>query len=156
MDPLSKDADYDPQSAALSSAYVSAFNSYVRKDLHFGQDEVFKPEIDVFGPWDWSHATPGAPALKMVGTSVLPDLASAMKYDPQLKVFSAGGYYDLATPYYQGWYEMHHLPIPANLQQNVEFHYYESGHMVYAHAESARKLHDDVAGFIRRTDNLGG
>jgi carboxypeptidase C (cathepsin A) len=156
MDPLSKDADYDPQSAALSSAYVSAFNAYVRKDLHFGQDEVFKPSIDVFGPWDWSHAAPGQPALKMVGSSVLPDLATAMKYNPQLKVMSAGGYYDLATPFYQGWYEMHHLPIPASLQQNIEYHYYESGHMVYAHAESARKLHDDVAGFIRRTDNLGG
>ena len=156
IDPLSKDADYDPQSAALSSAYVSAFNAYVRKDLHFGQNEVFKPEIDVFGPWDWSHATPGNPALKMAGTSVLPDLAQAMKYNPQLKVMSAGGYYDLATPYYQGWYEMHHLPIPANLQANIEYHYYDSGHMVYAHADSARKLHDDVAGFIRRTDNLGG
>ena len=36
MDPLGKEADYDPQSAAISSAYVSAFNDYVRKDLHYG------------------------------------------------------------------------------------------------------------------------
>ncbi len=32
MDPLSKTADYDPQSASIGSAYVSAFNDYVRKD----------------------------------------------------------------------------------------------------------------------------
>ena len=32
MDPMSKEADYDPQSAAISSAYVSAFNDYVRND----------------------------------------------------------------------------------------------------------------------------
>ena len=25
----------------------------------------------------------------------------------------AGGYYDLATPYFEGIYEMHHLPCPA-------------------------------------------
>ncbi len=156
MDPLSKDADYDPQSAALSSAYVSAFNSYARKDLGYGKDEDFKPEIDVFKYWDWSHAAPGGPPLKMVGTSVLPDLAAAMKYDPQLKVMVNGGYYDAATPYYQGWYEMHHLPIPASLQSNVEYHYYESGHMVYAHQDSLRQLHDNVAAFIRRTDNIGG
>jgi carboxypeptidase C (cathepsin A) len=155
MDPLSKDSDYDPQSAALSSAYVSAFNDYVRNDLGYGKDEVFKPSVDVFKDWDWSHAAPGSPALKMVGTSVLPDLASAMKYDPQLKVSVNGGYYDLATPYYQGWYEMHHLPIPADLQNNIEYHYYQSGHMVYAHEDSLRQLHDNVAGFIRRTDNLG-
>lgn len=154
IDPLSKEADYDPQSAALSSAYISAFNAYVRGDLKYGADKTFKPSIDVFKYWDWSHAAPGNPALKMVGTSVIPDLATAMKYNPHLKVMSAGGYYDLATPYYEGWYEMHHLPIPETLRANVEYHYYPSGHMVYAHQESLRKLHDDVAGFIRRTDNL--
>ena len=154
MDPLSKDADYDPQSAALSSAYVSAFNDYARNTLHYGQNETFKPSINVFRYWDWSHAAPGSPALKMVGTSVLPDLATAMKYDPQLQILSAGGYYDLATPFYQGWYEMHHLPIPPELQKNIEFKHYPSGHMVYANQQSAHALHDDVAAFIRRTDNL--
>jgi carboxypeptidase C (cathepsin A) len=51
---------------------------------------------------------------------------------------------------------MHHLPIPAELQANIEYHYYQSGHMVYAHQESLQQLHDNVAAFIRRTDNLGG
>ncbi len=36
IDPLSKTADYDPQSAAISGAYVAAFNTYVRKELHYG------------------------------------------------------------------------------------------------------------------------
>ena len=44
MDPLAKEAEYDPQSAAIGSAYVSAFNDYVRKDLHFGEGRTFKPE----------------------------------------------------------------------------------------------------------------
>ena len=35
LDPLSKEAEYDPQSAAISSAYVSAFNDYVRKELKY-------------------------------------------------------------------------------------------------------------------------
>src|SRR5450631_1789334 len=43
LDPLSKEADYDPQSAAISSAYVSAFNDYVRKQLKYGQGKIFKP-----------------------------------------------------------------------------------------------------------------
>ena len=46
----------------------------------------------------------------------MPDLANAMKYNPNLKVLLNGGYYDLATPYYEGWYEMHHLPIPQSLR----------------------------------------
>jgi len=40
-DPLSKEADYDPQSAAISSAYVSAFNDYVRKDLPYQPKILF-------------------------------------------------------------------------------------------------------------------
>jgi carboxypeptidase C (cathepsin A) len=74
-----------------------------------------------------------------------------MKYNPNLKVQLNAGYYDLATPFFQGVYEMQHLPIPAKLQPNVEFRLYESCHMVYAHEASLKALHDNVADFIRRT-----
>jgi len=155
MDPLSKEASYDPQAAAIGSAYVSAFNDYVRKDLGYGQNEVFKPEIDV-PDWDMAHQQPGTSSPIHGAMNVMPDLASAMKYNPSLKVMLNGGYFDLGTPYYEGWYEMHHLPIPASLQNNIEYHYYQSGHMVYAHEASLKQLHDNVATFIRKTDNLGG
>jgi carboxypeptidase C (cathepsin A) len=85
----------------------------------------------------------------------MPDLATAMKYNPDLKIMLNGGYFDLATPYYEGWYEMHHLPIPQKLQANISYAYYQSGHMVYAHEESLKQIHDNVADFIRKTDNLG-
>jgi carboxypeptidase C (cathepsin A) len=49
---------------------------------------------------------------------------------------------------------MHHLPIPKSLQNNIEYRYYASGHMVYAHEQSLKELHDNVADFIRRTDNV--
>jgi carboxypeptidase C (cathepsin A) len=48
---------------------------------------------------------------------------------------------------------MHHLPIPPKLQNNIEFKFYESGHMVYAHAAALTALHDNVAAFIRETEN---
>ena len=154
LDPLSKESDYDPQSAAISSAYVSAFNDYVRAKLNYGQGKRFLPEIDAFKTWDFKHQPPGAPFALPSAPNVMPDLASAMKQNPNLKVMVNGGYYDLATPYYEGWYEMHHLPIPPNLQGNITYHYYPSGHMVYAHEESLKALHDAVADFIRQTDNV--
>ncbi len=154
FDILNKEADYDPQSAAISSAYVSAFNGYVRDDLHYSEVEEFKPEIDVSKFWVMAHKTPGQELPVQRATNVMPDLAMALKYNPQLKVLVAGGYYDLATPFYEGWYEMHHLPIPDSLQQNIEYKYFPSGHMVYAHQESLKGLHDAVAEFIGRTDNL--
>ena len=36
------------------------------------------------------------------------------------------------------------------LQANIEYRYYESGHMVYANEASLHALHDNVADFIRR------
>jgi len=152
MDPLSREADYDPQSASISSAYVSAFNDYTRKVLGFGEGKIYKPETDVGQYWNSDHTPPGSPYPAHGILNVMPDLASAMKYNPSLKVMVNGGYYDLATPYYEGWYEMHHLPIPANLDGNIEYHYYQSGHMVYAHEASLKELHDNVAAFIEKTD----
>jgi carboxypeptidase C (cathepsin A) len=157
IDPLSQRADYDPQASALGSAYVSAFNEYARKDLRYGEGKIFKPGIPTFRTWNFQHQLPGQtqPGSSRQGSNVMPDLANAMKINPNLKVQLNAGYFDLATPFYQGVYEMHHLPIPASLQANIEYKFYDSGHMVYAKDASLKSLHENVAGFIRRTSNLG-
>jgi carboxypeptidase C (cathepsin A) len=155
IDVLNKEADYDPQSAAIGSAYISVFNAYVRDTLHYGQDETYKPSAPGANEaWNYDHRPPGQSDPVRGAANVMPDIATAMKFDPQLKVLVAGGYYDLATPYYEGWYEMHHLPIPASLQDNIAFRYFRSGHMVYANVDALHQLHDAVAGFITATDNL--
>jgi carboxypeptidase C (cathepsin A) len=46
--------------------------------------------------------------------------------------------------------------MPAKLQSNIEYQFYDSGHMVYAKDASLRALHDNVAGFIRRTSKEAG
>jgi carboxypeptidase C (cathepsin A) len=81
----------------------------------------------------------------------MPDLATAMKKNPQLKVMLNAGYYDLATPFFAATYEEHHLPIQLSLTKNIEYDYYESGHMVYAHVPALQQLRDNVAAFIRKT-----
>ena len=153
FDPLSKQAEYDPQSAAISSAYVSAFNDYVRKELKFGENREYKPEIEVFKWWSFAHRQPGMNSAFPGATNVMPDLAIAMKYNPQLKILLNAGYFDLATPFYEGVYEMQHLPIPPSLQKNIEFQFYASGHMVYAHEASLKAIHDNAAAFIANSSN---
>lgn len=154
MDPLSKVAEYDPQSAAISSAYVSAFNTYVRQALHYAGKSPYKPGIDVYRSWDYKHEPPGAGRPLIALPNVLPDLAAAMKRNPDLKVMVNGGYFDISTPYYEGWFEMHHMAIPPELQKNIEYHYYQSGHMVYVHLPTLKELHDNVAAFISKTANI--
>jgi carboxypeptidase C (cathepsin A) len=151
LDPMSKEAEYDPQSAAISSAYVSAFNDYVRNSLKFGENMTYKADIDVEKNWDFLHQPPGA-QQKIPGTlNVMPDLAVAMKQNPKLKIMLNGGYYDLATPYFAAEFEMRQLPIEPSLQNNIEMHFYTSGHMVYAHEPDLKALHANVAAFIEKT-----
>jgi carboxypeptidase C (cathepsin A) len=158
IDPLSQRAEYDPQSTALGSAYVSAFNEYARKELRYGGDRDFHSSSSAGRNWSFVHQQPGQGqrfGSSRQGSNVMPDLANAMKINPTLKVQLNAGYFDLATPFYQGVYEMRHLPMPDNLHSNIEFKFYDSGHMVYAKDSSLKLLHDNVADFIRRTSNQG-
>lgn len=148
LDVLSREAEYDPQDTAISSAYVSAFNDYARTRLGYGAGKAFKVYADV-GDWADPHQPPGATYPVTGAANVLPDLAYAMKTNPALKVLVLGGYYDLATPYAEGRYELRHLPVPAPLRANISYRYYPSGHMTYAHEPSLKALHDDVAAFIK-------
>ena len=148
LNPMSENAEYDPQSSAISSAYVSLFNQYVRSDLKYGEGQNYLPEA-LFGSFQWDMVHKGNP----VSLNVAPDLAEAMKTNPRLKVMVNGGYYDLATPFFAAQYEEKHLPIPQSLAKNIEYDWYESGHMVYVRDESLKQLHDRVAAFITGTDN---
>jgi len=148
INPMSEGADYDPQSSAISSAYVSLFNDYVRKDLKYGEDRTYLPSA-LFGSAQWDVKHGNNPTTINVAT----DLAEAMKTNPRLKVMVNGGYYDLATPFFAAEYEEKHLPIPQSLVKNIEYDWYESGHMVYVRDESLKQLHDRVAAFITRTQS---
>ncbi len=150
INPLSENAEYDPQSSAISSAYISLFNDYVRKDLKYGEGQTYLPDA-LFGGTQWNLVHKGFP----VGLNVANDLAEAMKTNPRLRVMVNGGYYDLATPFFAAVYEEKHLPIPQSLAKNIEYDWYESGHMVYVRDESLKQLHDRVAAFIKSTQADG-
>ncbi len=147
VNPTSEEAEYDPQSSAISSAYVAVFNDYIRRDLKYGEGQTYLPSA-IFGGSEWDLKHNGNPI-----PNVSADLALAMKTNPRLKVMVNGGYYDLATPFYAAVYEDKHLPIPASLAGNIEYDWYESGHMVYVLDDSLKQLHDRVAAFIRSTQN---
>ena len=114
LDPLSKVASYDPQGSAIGAAYVAAWHNYVRDRLHYEPGIQFKSGIPVYSKWDYKHQPPGADQPLIMLPNVLPDLASAMKQNPDLKVMVNGGYFDVSTPYFEGKMEMRHLPIPPS------------------------------------------
>src|SRR3546814_12310055 len=79
IDPLGKASEYDPQSSAISSAYVSAFNDYVRRELKFGQGRQYRLFADL-DHWDFSPKAPGGQGEDWPpSTNAIPDLAGATK-----------------------------------------------------------------------------
>ncbi|MGH8275035.1 MAG: S10 family peptidase [Gammaproteobacteria bacterium] len=148
MNPLGESAQYDPLDSAIDAPTVAMFNDYVRNTLKFGQGMTYKPQISVFRYWSFKHQPPGAPFALPFTPNVMPDLASAMKHNPDLKIMLAGGYFDLGTPFYSAEYEMHQLTIPPKLQKNISYHFFPSGHMVYLNPKAHKGLHDAAAKFI--------
>ena len=44
-----------------------------------------------------------------------------------------------------------HAGGSSEAEANVEYHYYETGHMIFAHLPSLAVMHDRIAEFIGRT-----
>jgi carboxypeptidase C (cathepsin A) len=150
---IGEKSEYDPMDSYISGPFIGAFNNYVRSELKFGIGQTFYPGgAGVYEQWDYRHKIPGfIDPQENIYPSTMVALAHAMIMDQGLKVMLNSGYFDLGTPYYEGVYEMTHLPMPAALQKNIEYKYYNSGHMVYLHPESLKLLHDNVASFINAT-----
>jgi len=150
IDPLAEYVEYDPQIAAIGSAYVSALNDYMRRTLHFGGEHHYEfLSLEINNAWNGLHTPPGQSSPAYTAPNVLPDLAAAMTINPTLKVMVNAGYFDLATPYYAAEYQMQQLPMAAQLQKNIEYRFYDTGHMIYVVPQALAQLHDNIAQFIR-------
>jgi carboxypeptidase C (cathepsin A) len=138
--------DGDTASDAVTGAFVAAFNQYAANDLKFTEDSTYLPNNYgvINRGWDWKRKRSGG---WLQATYVGSDLGDAMRRNPHLKVFSANGYYDLATPFYATEFDLSHLGLEPSLRNNISFGFYPSGHMIYLDATSQRQLKADLARF---------
>ena len=152
LDGVGQNPVWDTTDAAIDAPYTTAVNDYIRNDLDYKTTLQYRGEI-----YDQIYANGGSWDFKHNGLSiadVTPDLAQAMTYNPSLKIFSANGYYDFATPFFETEYTLAHLGINPALQSNITYGYYQSGHMIYLNPDSLKQLHDDLSRWYDAT--LGG
>lgn len=151
-DLLSQFADYDPQSSAISPAYITGFLHYFYNDLKVNRELVYTTSAGSRKgfKWDWSHEGNmrwGTSAA--INTGI--DMAEAMNKDPNVKVLILNGYYDIATVFYGVEHSIDHLGLSPDRKKNIIMKYYEAGHMMYTHHPSLIKFKADVASFIKET-----
>ncbi len=143
---------YDASDTGITGAFVAALEDYMERELKYESTDAYRPSANSIGQWDWKHKpTSGGPGFggrEQAEPYVAADLASAIRKNPHLHVFSANGYFDLATPFFATEYDLDHMNLDPALRGNVQFGYYPSGHMIYLNVEALHKLRDDLAAFI--------
>ncbi len=133
----------DPFGAKTGPIYMSLFNEYLHDEL---DAKVSEPYVPQSGDANQSWKRPKSASQAFSGyVDVTDDLAQGTKDNEALRVFTANGYYDLATGYFANAYMLHHSGIdPARLTMKV----YPAGHMMYLNQESLEALSHDVSEFI--------
>jgi len=142
--------EYDAANAAFSSAFTAAFNAYVRGTLGYETDEIYRPSNyeEVGREWDDRHRVDGN---RSPMPDVAEDLRSVMTVNPSLRLFSANGYFDFATPFFETEYTISHMGLDPSLEKNISFGYYPSGHMIYLHPPALERMKTDLAKFYDET-----
>lgn len=139
---VGSDPTYDPQASAITGGFTGAINDYLFRDLGFKTPLTYRINnyAGIGDKWVFSHGN-----QPIADTSV--DLATAMRENPRLKVFSVNGYYDLATPFFGADYELGHIAVEPQIAANIRYAYYPAGHMMYLDPASARQLTRDLDAF---------
>ena len=143
IDGTADEPRWDPTDATIDAPYTTAINSYLRNDLKYDTPLTYRTNVYGIiyangGSWDMRSNRWGYP-------NVAPDLSATMAQNPALKIFSANGYYDFATPYFATVYTLKHLNIAPELQKNISFGFYPAGHMVYLSEPALAQFKRDLS-----------
>jgi len=150
-DAAGENPSYDASDTGISGAFIAALHDYLQRELKYESTDAYRPSAGNIGQWDWKHRPTSGGFGQFNEQSqpyVAADLASAIRKNPHLRVFSANGYFDLATPFFATEYDLDHMNLDPALRGNVQFGYYPSGHMIYLNVDALHKLSADLSSFI--------
>ncbi len=133
---------YDPSAANISGIFTASFNNYLYHHLNCKSEwpryEIFTRE----GHCKWKYNTNNYP-------NKMEALRSALLQNPSMQIFTACGYFDLATPFAAAEHNFKRLHLPR--EENVTFGYYEGGHMFYTNPDALKQFKNDLKSFYDRS-----
>ncbi|HEX4012836.1 MAG TPA: hypothetical protein VHX17_02970 [Candidatus Cybelea sp.] len=148
VDRESPGPNLEATNAAIESAYVATQNAYFHDELKYETPLLYLTgayaTIQQSGPWDFKHRYE-------LPLNTAPDLQEALTYNPNLRVFSANGYYDSVTPWLATIYTLGHLGLEAPLQGHISYGFYPAGHMIYLNPVALAQFHNDLERWYRTT-----
>jgi carboxypeptidase C (cathepsin A) len=140
--------DDDPSAYAVKSAYTTAMQDYLGRDLGV---ELAAPyvtfSLEALKKWNWDIPNE-KDWLRWPGyVNVAPELGRLQRESPALRVLMANGIYDLATPFFAVENTIASNGIDAS---RITMRYYDAGHMMYVNGECLEQLVTDFRALLDR------
>ena len=137
--------DNDPSAYAIDSAYVSAINDYLGRQLTVEMDRPYMIfNRTAINKWDW-HGPKGEQPSWPGYVNVAPELGRIQRENAGVKVLMANGLFDLATPFFAVENTIAGNGIDWN---RVTMRYYDAGHLMYVHEPSFDALIADFRALV--------
>ena len=133
---------HDPSDTSLDSAFGIAINQYLGTELDYHTDQAYMTlNNDVNASWNFGQDNK-ALDQKMI-------IQKIMSENKFLKVWVICGYYDLATPFGAAEWVYDHVFLNDDISKNLQFSYYESGHMFYMHLPSLVRFQQEATAWYQ-------
>ena len=146
LDDAGETVSFDPSFSNIDGPFTAAINDYFQKELNFKEEKGYNIFGDVY-PWNYNN-------VQNQFLNVAESMRDAMAKNPALKVYVGCGYYDFATPYFTAQYDIEHMFLRPEQRKNVQFNFYEAGHMYYINKPSLEKFKKDVDAFYNWSSNV--
>jgi len=132
---------FDPSEASIRNSFSPVMSEYARRELGYRNEEVCYILGGGIGRWRYPQNNGYA--------NVVPSLERAFAKNPEMRLYVAEGYYDMATPYYAVEYTLAHMAVDPRIRASgIMTERFEAGHMVYIDAPSMTRMREGLRRFI--------
>ena len=131
---------FDPSEASIRNSFSAVLSEYVRRELGYRNEDVYYILGGGIGRWRYPQNNGYA--------NVVPSLERAFAKNPEMRLYVAEGYYDMATPYFAVEYTLAHMSVDPRVRAGITTERFEAGHMVYIDSPSMTKMREGLRRFI--------
>jgi carboxypeptidase C (cathepsin A) len=141
-EPASSTAYGDPSWDNVYGAFATTMNTYLREELGYEEERTYEILNWKLGGWDYG-------SFENRFVTVASSIEDIMVSNPHLRILVMCGNQDLATPPEAMEYSLNQLTLPESARENIQYTYYEGGHMMYTHPKSLQLFGEDVRKFVK-------
>lgn len=133
---------FDDPSMTLGMDSAATIGGYLKDELGYALPSPYRSlNLGINFKWNWDKDYGGS----YRAMSFAPYLKAAMDARPAMKLFAAGGYYDITTPVYAGQFALEQAGVAPG---RMSVHRYAAGHSVFEDEAGLAALSADLHRFV--------